>query len=328
MGKQIGYKQCQEYFNRSPQAFDEIFELSTISTTRYNPEVKKSTSLNEFLKRPERYTFDFSTKCTGTTNYKKHVYYYDDLSSLMKSEGIKIQHTTLFWIHLILPLVGAAIFLWYYSFASWDSMNKIQAYLQIVSCIWPFLCGVICSISEEMEADCGYQNFFCLSRRKFQAFLSKWCFLMLIGLFSCLIAIVGFALIYGLFPGGKVYTLVVYLEEAAVIWIGQSIVYLIHLVLAFTFGKGVSIGIGILGTLSAFLMLTGMGDGIWMFFPWSWSGRICSYLLLYIAGKNRGAEINPIIINELGICLVVFLILTTAAFLWFWRFEGRRAQSE
>ena len=46
---------------------------------------------------------------------------------LMKSEGIKIQHTTLFWIHLILPLVGAAIFLWYYSFASWDSMNKIQA---------------------------------------------------------------------------------------------------------------------------------------------------------------------------------------------------------
>ena len=143
---------------------------------------------------------------------------------LMKSEGIKIQHTTLFWIHLILPLVGAAIFLWYYSFASWDSMNKIQAYLQIVSCIWPFLCGVICSISEEMEADCGYQNFFCLSRRKFQAFLSKWCFLMLIGLFSCLIAIVGFALIYGLFPGGKVYTLVVYLEEAAVIWIGQSIV--------------------------------------------------------------------------------------------------------
>lgn len=89
MGKQIGYKQCQEYFNRSPQAFDEIFELSTISITRYNPEVKKSTSLNEFLKRPERYTFDFSTKCTGTTNYKKHVYYYDDLNTA------KIEHKKL-----------------------------------------------------------------------------------------------------------------------------------------------------------------------------------------------------------------------------------------
>lgn len=247
---------------------------------------------------------------------------------LMKTEEIKIRHTALFWLHIILPVTGASLFLWYYSFSNWGSTEKVTAYLQVISCIWPFLCGVICGMAEEMEEDCGYQNFFYLPRRKFQSFLSKWCLLMLVGFFSCLIAVIGFALIYRLFPDGLVYAMPVYLQEMAAIWIGQAAVYLIHLVLAFSFGKGMSIGIGILGTLSAFLMLTGMGDGIWMFFPWSWSGRICSYLLLYIAGKNRGAEINPIIINELGICLVVFLILTTAAFLWFWRFEGRRAQSE
>ena len=66
--------------------------------------------------------------------------------------------------------------------------------------------------AEEMEEDCGYQNFFYLPRRKFQSFLSKWCLLMLVGFFSCLIAVIGFALIYRLFPDGLVYAMPVLSE--------------------------------------------------------------------------------------------------------------------
>lgn len=47
-----------------------------------------------------------------------------------------------------------------------------------------------------------------------------------------------------------------------------------------------------------------------------------------MTGKDGKAEINPTIVNELGICLVLFLLLTAAAFLWFWRYEGRRTESE
>lgn len=250
------------------------------------------------------------------------------LLRLLKSEEIKSRHTALFWIHIILPATGAVLFLVYYRFANWSNMDEIKAYLQVVSCIWPFLCGVICSISEEMEADGGYQTFFCLSRRKFQSFLAKWCFLALAGLFSCLIAIMGFATVYRLFSGGEVYNLEVYLLNTVIIWIGQVVVYLVHLMLAFSFGKSISICIGILGTLSAFLMLTSLGDGIWMFFPWSWSGRFCSNLLLYMTEKNYKTEINPMIVHELEICIVVFLILTVTAFLWFGKYEGRRMGAE
>ena len=34
------------------------------------------------------------------------------------------------------------------------------------------------------------------------------------------------------------------------------------------------------------------------------------------------------IVNELGICLIVFLVLTIVAFLWFWRYERRRTGAE
>ena len=87
-------------------------------------------------------------------------------AELMKSEWMRIRHTVLFWIHLVLPTAGAALFLWYYSFAKWDTVDKVRMYLQVVSCVWPFLCGAVCGMAEEMEADCGYQNFFCLPGRK------------------------------------------------------------------------------------------------------------------------------------------------------------------
>lgn len=87
-------------------------------------------------------------------------------ADLMKSEWMRIRHTALFWIHLVLPTAGAALFLWYYSFAKWDTVDKVRMYLQVVSCVWPFLCGAVCGMAEEMEADCGYQNFFCLPGRK------------------------------------------------------------------------------------------------------------------------------------------------------------------
>ena len=87
---------------------------------------------------------------------------------LIKSEALRIRHTTLLKIHLILPAAGAAVFLVYYSFSRWDSAGKVLGYLQVVSSVWPFLCGLICGMSEEMEADCGYQNFFLLPGRKFQ----------------------------------------------------------------------------------------------------------------------------------------------------------------
>lgn len=244
---------------------------------------------------------------------------------LIKSEALRMRHTTLLKIHLILPAAGAAVFLVYYSFSRWDSAGKVLGYLQVVSSVWPFLCGLICGMSEEMEADCGYQNFFLLPGRKFQALLSKWLVLLGAGLAACLIAVMGFAVVYYFYPEGDVYSMAVYLEAALAIWLGQTVVYLMHLMLALCFGKTVSIGTGIAGTLLACLMLTGLGDGIWMWFPWAWSGRFASYLLLY-TGRSSGQVLSLSVKGELWFCLAASMIIAGLIFLWFTGYEGRRVQ--
>lgn len=224
---------------------------------------------------------------------------------LLKSEAIRLKHTPLLWVHLIVPLLGAAVFLGYYSFSGWGSAAKVQAYLQVVSCSWPFLCGIICALAEEMEAEGGWQNFLILPQRKYQALLAKWLVLLVAGFMACLLAVVGLAAVYRFFPEGTVFPFSVYLQEAVLIWMGQAVVYLLHLALSLRFGKTVSIGVGTAGSLLAFLMLTGLGDGIWMFFPWAWSCRGCSYLLLYAAGSGPNFTLNPSVKMGGIFCLVM-----------------------
>lgn len=250
------------------------------------------------------------------------------IGRLLKSEAIRLERTPLLWVHLIVPLLGAAVFLGYYSFSGWGSAAKVQAYLQVVSCSWPFLCGIICALAEEMEAEGGWQNFLILPQRKYQALLAKWLVLLVAGFMACLLAVVGFAAVYRFFPEGTVFPFSVYLQEAVLIWLGQAVVYLLHLALSLRFGKTVSIGVGTAGSLLAFLMLTGLGDGIWMFFPWAWSCRGCSYLLLYAAGSGQNFTLSPSVKMGGIFCLVMGLVLTAVIFVWFSHYEGRRNLEE
>ena len=104
------------------------------------------------------------------------------------------------------------------------------------------------------------------------------------GLGSVLLAILGFGILYCLLPGGDVFSLDLYVREALVIWLGQIPVYLIHLFLSIRLGKAASISAGAGGMILACLMLTGMGEGIWMYLPWAFSGRWCDYVLVYHMG--------------------------------------------
>lgn len=45
------------------------------------------------------------------------------------------------------------------------------------------------------------------------------------------------------------------------------ILYLLHLVIAFLFDSGATIGLGIFEVLVSALLLTGLGDNIWQFVP-------------------------------------------------------------
>lgn len=52
---------------------------------------------------------------------------------LMKSDFIKLKRTSFYWIHICVPLIGAFLFLWYFSFSLCSSTLKVQRVFRIYS---------------------------------------------------------------------------------------------------------------------------------------------------------------------------------------------------
>ena len=48
------------------------------------------------------------------------------LSRILRADFIKMKHTIFFWIHVAMPIIGIALFLSYYSFSKFDSINKVS----------------------------------------------------------------------------------------------------------------------------------------------------------------------------------------------------------
>ena len=237
---------------------------------------------------------------------------------LLAAEMRKYAHTPVLKIHLVLPLVGMAVFLLYYSFSGWSSAGKVQAYLEVVACIWPFLTGLVCGMAAEMEAEAGYQILLLLPPGRCRGITAKWLGLLILGLGAVLLAILGFGILYRLLlPGGDVFSLDLYVREALVIWLGQIPVYLIHLFLSIRLGKAASISAGAGGMILACLMLTGMGEGIWMYLPWAFSGRWCDYVLVYHMSVMDSAAVAEQAFWPFCVCGGLSLLIFGTVLLWY-----------
>ena len=69
-----------------------------------------------------------------------------------------------------------------------------------------------------------------------------------------------------------------------ILWITQAGIYLLHFFLAMRFGSGACLAAGVTQSLIAALLFTGLGDGLWMWFPCGWSGHL---LLYYVKWKTE-----------------------------------------
>ena len=245
----------------------------------------------------------------------------------IKGECMKMRHTLLLWLHLVIPLTGVLVFLLYYRGSSiWGTAGKAEAYLQALAVVYPFLAGIVCALSAELEEAGHYQNFFLLARHKYQALLAKWTVLMFFSFIAVFTAVCGFGAGFALMNKSTPFPAVVYVQAAAVMWLGQIAVYLIHLFLGLQFGKGLSIGVGVMESLISALCLTGLGDGIWPLIPCAWSGRWCSYLLLYTENHKMWSQISGLVTRESMICAGLGAAVIILAFGWFYYYEGRRCQ--
>ena len=107
---------------------------------------------------------------------------------------------------------------------------------------------------------------------------------------------------------------------ALLLWESSVSLYLWQLILAFQYGKGVSIGAGIISGLISALMLTGLGDYVWKYVFVCWTGRIpYTYLqdALGEAGAGEWVSFIPGYLIFTGISMIYY-------FWWASHWEGNR----
>lgn len=237
-------------------------------------------------------------------------------ADLLKMKGLSITLA-----HILIPVITSGVFLAYYAVSAWTESTKIIAFYQAVGAGFPVLIGIFTASIMEQEQNAGeYQNLL-TSRKKTTAFLSKVILLLIFSLFSVFLAAGIFCLGFHKIPGCSTVSTAAYMVAAFIMWCGSIPLYIWQMLLAFQFGKGVSIGAGIISGLVSALMLTNLGMYVWKYIPVSWTGRL-PYTYLQTAFGEVGA------IDEMKSVIPVLCVFTVISMvyylLWASRWEGSK----
>ncbi|HDX9588320.1 TPA: lantibiotic immunity ABC transporter MutG family permease subunit [Bacillus pseudomycoides] len=247
------------------------------------------------------------------------------LPRVLKADFLKMKGTIFFWIHMAMPIIGIVLFLSYYSFSKVDSISKVPVYIQALSMAFPLLISVVCSFVVEQESLAGnFTELLSTEYGKRKAFISKVCLLLICGFCSTILAVFGFAAGFHFLLGQNELPLSFYFEISFVLFGCQIFMYLFHLFLNFRFSKGASIGVGIMESLLAALMLTGMGEVIWKYIPCAWGMRLSNSFFIY--------KLNPDLFHALPVdtqmgvvmCICSTIIVLVMSIIWFSFYEGRK----
>lgn len=246
---------------------------------------------------------------------------------LLRAEFLKTKRTPFLFTHLIVPIIISGIFLAYYTYSPWDFNDRVSAYLQGVTCGFPFIIGLVCAMTAEQEAKAGqFQEMLTATKTKIVVYLSKLLLLLLFSFGAILLSL-------GIFSVGFIELLhedtfgyQFYFIAGCILFVSFAFLYILHLFVSLYFGKGASIGLGIVGSLIVALLLTGLGDGIWSFIPYGWGGHFVSLWVMRASGLDLSTvEIG---LHEGIIALVCGTLLALVlSCLWFWRWEGRKTES-
>ena len=237
----------------------------------------------------------------------------------LRADFLKIKNTALFAAHLAIPFVMAGAFLLYYKISPWDSFGKVQAFFQVMGMGYPFLIGVFCAIIAEQERAAGrYQSMLAVTHRG-TVFFSKLLLLVLSGGFSVILTSVLFGSGYYYWMEERVVAYSFYWIAAGIMLGGNLLLYILHLFLAMRFNKGVTIGLGIAESLLSAVLMTGLGDGVWIYVPAVWANRMAGYVM-FAYSTVTGPAVDPC--RAVALCSIVTLISLLAFMIWAKGWDG------
>lgn len=239
----------------------------------------------------------------------------------LTADFLKLKKTAFFLIHLLVPLLGVFIFFSYQLMAQHDGNQLMINFCQVLSLVYPIVASWLTNIviNQEIEAGGGFFLLSTVSRSR--ALLSKLFYLFASGLFACFIAIVGYHLLNRLFVMNY-HLSFLQVGHLVLLVFGCSIFqYFFHTCLCLKFNPNVNLGIATIEFLIGALMLTGLGELMWIAFPSAWGMRLIRFLGNNFSGDALLKFISfPII---LLIIAVITLLMGAILFVLMNRWEGR-----
>lgn len=201
------------------------------------------------------------------------------LIRLIKADFYKMIRTKFYLIHILVPVLSALAFIMYYIFNMKYAMQKIMWYSELEAMVCPIVIASVTSFIIESEYDASkFKEMLSLECGRSMCLLSKIIVLLIMFIFSLLLAFLVLAGGLKFIFRGEV-DLKICITAVIIIFLTDIFMYVFHLFLSLKFGSGISISVGIIETVLAALLDTGLGDGIWMFVPCAWPIRIVSYYL-------------------------------------------------
>ncbi len=222
--------------------------------------------------------------------------------------------------HILIPICAASTFIGYYNMAPWNTYLEVEAYVQVLGISLPLLIGLFSAALSEQEQTAGnFQTMLSVSSR-LPLFISKLILLILFGAFSLLLA----SFLFGVgcfFAFEQQVVGFAFYGKAVFILLGSSIfLYIWHLFLSLRFNKGVSLGAGVAESLVSALLLTGMGDVIWIYVPCAWPARFVTYAFASACGRDGMAADLKL---PAFICVIVTVIILILYGSWALTWEGQ-----
>lgn len=240
----------------------------------------------------------------------------------LKSEFYRMKGTWLFPVHVILPIIYALVFFLMCKFTGLKNFSKdenIKEFYVILGAVFPIVIGAITAKNSDMEKVAGNFQVMISLKSRSRAYFAKLLALICGSLFSVGLA----SFIFGILIKASFFEMSVLFLITV---IGSFSIYLIHLFLAFKFGSGATIGFSFVETLITLLFMTGLGDGVWYFFPWAWISRLCATFMLRF--NIESGILNGEILNFAILFLVIFPAIFVGSILWFKNWDAKSAVGE
>ena len=242
------------------------------------------------------------------------------IRNIFLSEVYKICRSPILLFHILIPLLGAMIFLSYYSIAGWNEQEKILGYLQVVAGVFPIVIAMCETMLVQQEVRAGkYDMLLTVPHRRASVHFVKLTIVSVLGLCATLLSMFGFGILFRKMGNIGLPTLF-YGKVAILLFTSYIPLYMIQYVICYIGGKGIGLGVGILGSLLTLLLRTGLGDECWMYFPWGIPIHLsCRYAYEEMLQINLWS--NPEVKIAWGWLMILVIIMIVFIIIWSKKWE-------